>query len=286
VSEFEFFTGEVNEHVAHVYARLPTSSDGSHRITGKLRGPMNYYAQTLPANTPWKDLGPGDSTLARAIVTDPCSWSPESPALYQAQIQCSTSAGTVVTQTQAELGIVRFGAQERRFRLAGKRWILRGIYGDIQSDDLPRWREQATTRVVPTFDASFLADASRRGLAVVMDLSHVSDFSFELLLRIARFPCVLMVVVARDTQLPATWRSRVPNLLFAQACTGEDELQPWADVAWVDVATHIPSHLNSCTSPVVAVRQQRHPSFSSARAACDQLQADLAPLGQFAGYVV
>ena len=45
-------------------------------------------------------------------------------------------------------------------------------------------------------------------------------------------------------------------------------------------------HSRDITLPIIAVRRYHGSSLAEARAAIDTLQADLAPIGQFAGYVV
>jgi Glycosyl hydrolases family 2 len=287
VSTFEIFTGDVNEHVAHIFARYDLAHDGSQRLTGRVRGPFNHYAHTLPANVPWQDLGPGDSLLARAVVTDPCPWSPDSPALYQSRLERIAADGSILEQEQCEFGIRRFGVRERGFRLGARAWVMRGVYGEPTGNDEAIWREQATTRIICTDDEKFLATASQRGLPVVIDWSHRTEVDCSELQLLARFPCVFLVVLSPNTVLPNDIKASVPNLLLAQALRLEDAMQPWADVAWLTlVECDEVAALRAITLPTVIVRRTCEAAFSVARADCDRLQATLAPYGQFAGYVV
>ena len=62
-----------------------------------------------------------------------------------------------------------------------------------------------------------------------------------------------------------------------------------ADVSLISMTQHLDmlrAMAERVDLPIVAVRRGRFASLAEARAGCDQLQADLAPLGQFAGYVV
>jgi hypothetical protein len=56
-------------------------------LQGTLRGPYCELARTLPAEFRFQDLGPQQIGLARAIVPDPCVWSPELPLLYQVDVE-------------------------------------------------------------------------------------------------------------------------------------------------------------------------------------------------------
>src|SRR3954471_17984228 len=87
----ELFFGDANPAETRVYARCATGSlkAGQQRpqITGILTGPFCEYAQTLAATIPFVDAGPGKSSLAQAIVPDPCFWTPELPYLYRAHLE-------------------------------------------------------------------------------------------------------------------------------------------------------------------------------------------------------
>ena len=82
-----------------------------------------------------------------------------------------------------------------------------------------------------------------------------------------------------------------PNLLLAQSIGPDQQrnMQPWADLAIV--AAEDPGEFaqiaQRLTLPVIAQRRIHDPlPLAEARAACDALQRDLAPVGQFAGYIV
>lgn len=281
--QLDLFTGEVNENIAHVYARLPRTHTNQ-KITGRIRGPFNQFAQTLPANASFRDLGPGDTVLARAVVTDPCTWSPDSPALYQVKIETDVQSKQILNVVYGSelFGIRRFSAQGQDLSLDGKRWVVRGIANLEQACEFTEWREHAAVRVMSGFDNRWAANAAKSGVAVIVELDHAQAEELQF---IANFPCVMIVIMSEPP--PENVKTLVPNLLLAQRVPPEQTPAVWADVAWVAINKEFPStDLLHWNIPVVIERSGHYSSISEARTACDQLQADLAPLGQFAGYVV
>jgi hypothetical protein len=94
-SEIIITVGDVSDVEAHVFARYsPASTQASGApssepvlVRGTLRGPFCETARTLPAEIPFRDLGPAQISVAKAIVPDPCVWSPELPHLYQVDVE-------------------------------------------------------------------------------------------------------------------------------------------------------------------------------------------------------
>jgi hypothetical protein len=93
--EISITVGDVNDVEAHVYARYSgaagqpsdTSASGRILMEGTLRGPYCKNARTLPAEIAFRDLGPKEIGVARAIVPDPCVWSPELPHFYELHVE-------------------------------------------------------------------------------------------------------------------------------------------------------------------------------------------------------
>ena len=82
-----------------------------------------------------------------------------------------------------------------------------------------------------------------------------------------------------------------PNLLLAQRIGPGDTpaIYEWAELAVITAESldHFASVSNTLAVPILAERRLAVPQpIASARAECDTLQRDLAPLGQFAGYIV
>jgi Glycosyl hydrolases family 2 len=97
----EITVGDVTDMEARVCASYhPTDGAASTEpqrvvLRGTLRGPYCERARTLPAEFPFRDLGPGAAISAEAVVTDPCLWSPDLPHLYQADVAAVRGAETV-----------------------------------------------------------------------------------------------------------------------------------------------------------------------------------------------
>src|SRR5262249_27836885 len=137
-----------------------------------------------------------------------------------------------------------------------------------------------------------LAECSQRGALATVFIAEDDRPTPERIRDIARYPGV--AIVATDATLPIDFsRSQLsPNLLLAQWLSPEHwpERQPWADLLMV--CADEPELLVEASSlgevPIIAARFVMNSSLdlASARAACDALQRDLAPLGQFAGYIV
>jgi hypothetical protein len=91
----EIFARDVSDVEGYVYARYVTppelEDDGPQsepiKLTGKLVGPYCKRARTLPTEFPFRDLGPAQPGIAEVIVPDPCTWSPDLPHLYQADVE-------------------------------------------------------------------------------------------------------------------------------------------------------------------------------------------------------
>ncbi len=111
----EIFFGGAADALARVYARFGgASAGGPLRLVGTLRGPACQYAQTLPANYPFVDQGPGPSLLAAAVVPEPCFWTPDMPHTYRAELRLER-AGQVVARAERTVGIRPLGRTRPRF---------------------------------------------------------------------------------------------------------------------------------------------------------------------------
>lgn len=285
-STMEFSVREFNANRAVVLAEIPFRESGDVReIVGKARGPFSSCASTLAADYPLRQVSPGSST-ACAIVVDPCPWSPEQPFLYEVHATVHFTKGYVLDYS-GMLGIRHFVAHGKNLFLNTRRYVIRGIYDHGPVAEVGVWRQYAQVRVVRNPRPAVIASADREGLMVVYrlrkglvkpaaTLGHISSAS------------TAMVVVPREISLPSNARSLATNLLLAQEVSRLEELQPWAHAAWmqVDNLTDFASRSSDLPVPIIAERRYHGTSLAEARAAIDQLQADLAPIGQFAGYVV
>jgi Glycosyl hydrolases family 2 len=291
LDQLDVFYGELTVNRACVYARLPRPDGGElWSLTGQVRGPRCLHAQTLPVSAKLVDQGPGPTLLARAILPDPCFWWPDLPAIYDVTIELRQGT-EVVASARRELGLRSLGIRGRNLVLNGKPWVLRGVSTYATTERLPRaWHEASAAYVCEDSDLEPLAEASQWGALSVVHFDQPADQATRRLRELARHPGVAIAVVLG--QLPADFRKSqvAPNLLLADHI-GLDNVftvEPWADLLFVTADG--PDHLHDAVAaekPVVITRYLEPPvGLGEARAACDTLQRDLAPLGQFAGYIV
>lgn len=110
----DIVVGDVNDVEAHVLAQYTggadhtgqTASPISITMKGTLRGPFCERARTLPAEFKFHDLGPASPGHAKAIVPDPCTWSPELPHLYQADVEARRD-GRLIAEYHGMIGLRR-----------------------------------------------------------------------------------------------------------------------------------------------------------------------------------
>jgi hypothetical protein len=294
LAELDVLYGDLTPNRACVYARLPRPADDAGlKLAGQVRGPRCLTAQTLPLSATLVDLGPGPTLLARAIVPDPVFWSPDLPAIYDVTVRLLRGGETIAT-VQREIGLRSLGARGRWLVKEGKPWVLRGVLTSSTTAPLPRaWHEAGAAYVVSSSEPAeheLLAEASQFGALTVVEIPS-GKLGVRELRRLAEYPGVALAVVRGD--LPAGFRrgQSGPNLLLGQRITPDDELvrRDWADVLLAETTDL--SQLAKVAAlgelPIIVVRPLPAPiSIDQARSACDRLQRDLAPHGQFAGYVV
>jgi hypothetical protein len=295
LQQLDVFYGELTPNRAYVYARLPRPiQNAGLTLSGHVRGPRCLSAQTLPSVAPLVDLGAGPTLLARAAVMEPCFWSSDLPAIYDVvvNLQCGNE---VLSSVRREIGLRSLGVRGPRFSLAGKPWVLRGVVSSSTTAKLPReWHDANAAFVVPSFYVEStdeqLAEASQFGALTVIEMAR-GQAGIRNLRQISAHPAVAMAVGNQNMSPDISKKEVSPNILLAQRIDAEDPVarQPWADLLLTtttdpDLLTQI-SQLGEL--PIIVVRPLDSPiAITEARAACDQLQRDLAPVGQFAGYIV
>ena len=302
LDELDVFFGDASPHTAQLYARLPRPADAEHwRLTGTVRGPFSAYCQTLPATSPLVDGGAGPSLLAKSTIPDPCFWTPDSPALYEVRLQILHDEQEVAADYR-QLGIRRLAAHQQSFRFDAQRWVLRGIdrqrvvhepvdpVGDRQ---LHAWRECAATVVATDPDDSLCAAASREGVVVLARLDTAGETWRDDLRRLAHWAAVGLVVLDGPGVEPdVRVRQLAPNVCLVQSFRASQAVAPapWAQAVLVEVGVdpaEFARRVADCPLPVVACRRlTASAELPEARGAVDTLQRDLAPHGDYAGYLV
>lgn len=290
--ELDVFYGELTPARAVVYARLPREAltEGI-SLGGTVRGPRCLHAHTLPATFSFVDLGPGPTVLARAVVTDPTQWTPELPALYDVTVRVQRGADVLATERR-EIGLRALGTRASQLLLGGKNWVLRGVLSGSTTARLPReWHDAASAFVCEETEDEAVAEASQWGAFCVVRLSSGgADVSRRIRL-LARFPGVAMVAIRGELPRAFHKAATAPNVLLAAEVPpgGLPSPPPWAELLLADAqdGNRLDEIAKRAKLPVVALRRLPLPlGLGEARAACDQLQRDLAEYGQFAGYIV
>jgi hypothetical protein len=306
-ADLEIFFGDANDVEARVYARLPGAAPrDAWEISGKLTGPECQFAKTLPATIGFIDRGTGAGLLAEAVAPDPCFWTPELPFLYRCTIEIRNAKYEVrnesVEQSDFEsassftvdrwIGIRRLGRVGRSFHLDGKRWVARGVCRDRATiTDLNVAREAAAALHVPEADEEFCLEASRLGVPLIVGLDVDSAKTLSEIRRLGQWPAVFAIALDPALVGEIEVRAAAKNVLFAARIENMNAMAPpvWADfvICPPNLIDNFAEASNKLTIPIIAVRKSSGAiDVRQGRAACDKLQFDLAPIGDFAGYFV
>jgi hypothetical protein len=305
LDHLEVFYGDCSPASAQVYARVPgLSPDDGWTISGTVRGPECAIARTLPATIRMTDAGPGEGLLARTVVPDPCGWSPELPAIYRVTVELHQH-GDDVASAQRSLGLRMLGPRGRSLYLEGRRWVMRGMCrNEVEPADLAAWREAVAVMSVADPDDALCEAASSQGVLLAVRLTRDTDACISELKRLSCFPAVAVAIIERPNVEGEKLRVEgeklrvegeklrraAPNILLAAYVSVDAEpiVPPWAQAVVCEVAdpSGFASRLAQAMCPVIAYRPLgRVLPLSEARGACDHLQRDLAPFGDFAGYL-
>lgn len=277
--------------VARLRVSLPKpTAGGGWRLAGHLRGPRSAYAETLPATYPLRDLGADDRLLAECTVPDPCYWSPEYPLLYELRVEL-LEGGSVRDGVEQIVGLRRLGVRGSDLLDGARRWVLRAVQRRLALETtLAAWHDAETAMLVEGLDEQLLADASAWGVLVVTQLAGDDDLRNQLR-RLARWPAAGLAVLPAHTRLDWDPATVAPQVVLAQQCPAGERAapEPWCRLAWCEVGDprEFSRQVADWRVPVVAVRRASATgTLAQLRAGCDRLQRDLAPFGQYAGYVV
>lgn len=297
MDSLEIFYGEVTDVAARVYARVGDDLSGEHTLRGILRGPLCDLAQTLTTEVPFRATAAASGTdsgslLVEALIPDPCCWTPELPMRYEVDLQLWRGE-SLVSKSSRTLGIRPFGARGRDLILDHRRWVMRGICqrGDLTNQQqLDGCREAVAALYVDKLDDELLEMASRTGVMLVVALPSQDEETLAAeLRRLTHWPAV--AIVALEAEPEADLRRVAPNLLLAQLVSGDTapNTAEWADIVMIESedTQQIGESSGGYSLPVMALRRgDPFMGLPDARKACDALQRDLAPFGDFAGYLV
>lgn len=285
----EISQGAASESMCRVYARLPRGDlDSELKLSGTLRGPHCQYAATLEATYHFTDRGGPSFLFAEALVPEPCYWTPAMPQLYDAVLQV-TVGERVIARMERVVGLRCVSAVPHQLIVAGKNTVLRGAAADElpQDADLSDWHDADTAMFVRNPSDALCDAASRIGVFLIAELGTSETDEIE---RLRRWPSVGLICLSGKHSSDLSGG----GVILAQRVAANESLVPAAgmQVAVVEAEANAAlseqvAQLHEWRVPVVAIRRAGAlASIAEGRRLCDTLQRDLAPLGQFAGYIV
>lgn len=304
LAKAQIFFGEATDALARVYVSLPQPVDGNLTLHGSITGPECAYARTLTATYALREMRSettGDERwllrerhtgelFAHALISEPCFWTPDLPNQYRCEIELRDGAKSVASTTRI-FGIRRLGASGTHLIFDAKRWVLRAISADeVRETSLAQWRDAFAAIMIERPDDEQCEAASRAGVLIVAALRAAGDRQDELQ-RVARHAAVGIAVLPDMPGDPEGLRSLRPNLLLAQYVHSGENVVPasWAHllIVGVDDPAAFARRTIGVRLPVIAFRRAGpQTDIATARRLCDHLQRDLAPFGQYAGYLV
>ena len=288
--QIDVFYGRVTHSSAQIYARVGSLAGGGEwSIAGHVRGPIAPGTRTLPTTVALKDLGAGATLLGSCSIPDPAFWTTQLPCVYEVNIQLQRN-GQVVETAVRSLGIRFLGTSGRDFLWQGKRWVLRGVSaGVLDVQEIDDFRDNGGVLVVRDPSESVLDATSQAG--VLLAVEPAGGDLIQNLRSLSRWPAVAIAILPNDCGGDEDLRGAAPNLLFAERISSGGTAVPadWAQLIFCDATNlaELGDVKRRLPLPIVAERRLNGDyTLAEARRECDHLQRDLAPLGDFAGYVV
>ncbi len=262
-------------------------------LGSELHGPVCAFARTLPSVVTAKVACDGRGV--EFLVTEPCYWTPSLPFLYDLRLRTQDAQGTI-RELDRSIGLRRLIAHGRDLRLNGERIVLRGAScGQLEPSHLTEARAAETAILTRYPDSNVFDAAANTGVFLIVDATEKSGDVISIFLGLSWQPAAALVLLTRE-QIASdrTRAARRMNLRLAQRIrldetAGESDIAAAADVVAVELADgdRPPAWMAKAARPVIAIRRGRvYADFYQARAACDRLQAELAPEFNLAGYFV
>jgi hypothetical protein len=287
------YCGSMNNMEARVHAVLDRPVDGEWQLAGRVIGPRCEFARTLPATIALQSVPWTSGMKCVATVPDPCFWTPDLPMLYDVRVELRRD-GELVDLVERPLAIRALVPRGRDLFLGAKRWVIRGARQSAAPDSpLSAWCEAGAAMLVDNLDEKLADEAARLGVPLVaMIRAKSTDSVTAELQRLARFPAVIIAAIDAAADLPGDIGLAAIDIRRAAYCRAEavpPALPVWACMLLCESADAgaIARAAAGRDYPVIALRPiGQAVDIAIARAACDKLQADLAPQVDLAGYIV
>jgi len=291
----DIFFGATSGVESQIYVRTLAAEGVC--LSGHVRGPFCAHADTLPSEFSLQRLDPEHPDVMRAIVVDPCFWTPKLPFLYDVTLTLEAD-GCAEETLHRQIGIRPLAVDDRAFRYDGCRYVMRLVDFSAVAEEfcephqlLTACRETGTGLLIPAGEQALAAQASCEGVLLAARVAGDDEESLtQSLSGLAGWPAVGMVVLDEMLDLPAGLDQRAPNLMFACQLTCPPGHPPeWAQVLLVDDVLLQQGDLvaSALPQPVLAIKRLAAPTaLTKARQFCDELQRETAHLGDLGGYIV
>lgn len=266
---------EATESLVRLRLRLAGRGDGE-SLTGMLTGPHCRYARTLPAVFPTKQD-------AEILITEPCYWTAELPFRYDLQVEVRLG-DRIIDRVERQIGLHRLAARGPNLFVEGKRHVFRAArYENERTPDWAAWREANLAMWARDPSAELCRAASVQGVCLIAEWKSAIATMTGL-----EHPAVAAAVVSVD-ELNTIQRTPATPLVGVRNTECKNLEHTTADFLMYEVTDFAAAKqtLAGCNRPVIAVRpRETYQTLAAARSACEQLQRELAPELNLAGYVV
>lgn len=270
--------------------RVTLVASGGVDLTGawEVYGPRCEYSRTLASTFRGRLTSEGNIEF---LVTEPCYWSSELPFLYDVAFDSGNKQVANMT-----LGLRRLSPHRQSLYRDARRIVFRGMATDspvASKLEEARRAEAALLSRNPSEDECALAD--RWGVDILADLRYCNA-EIEYVSMLTNHPCIAAIIVDGNQLLPCEIERLPPDALLGLAVYADggaasdgQGIPAWCRMILADLKSQErpPAWMAACGRPVVARRRgAAYADIEQARAACDRLQAELAPEFDLAGYFV
>jgi hypothetical protein len=170
-----------------------------------------------------------------------------------------------------------------------RRIVLRGAsLQALAAEVIPEVRSAEASVIIPAPALEQLAISDRYGVAMVADLRRSPSLVDEIT-QLAGHPSAAIVLLSLEQIAAEDVPPLAAGVLLAAYVRAGDRAPAWANVVAFELwPGERPSQtLADSGKPIIVIRRgEVYADISAARAACDRLQAELAPEFDLAGYFV
>lgn len=308
--------------VTRILMGLPLPAESGLELIGRIAGPFSVYARTLPTTVAFRNEAPSKGLQAVALFPDFCGWSADHPHLYRVTAELRRD-GKTIESIDRIWGVALLRVRRDRFYWEGRRWVMRAIepatpeaVHDEASDtahlDRPpldanfpsgsptlidQLRELDATRICRDPTLADCQQADKHGIRLVARIAVSSATDprtlTERLKRLARHPSVILAwldgpPVENAPSLPPFIRPASLRLAGIVNPARSDLLPTWAQVGIIrpEQLEAIQFRDGRASHPLLVLDSSCSGELAEMRRECDRLQASVARLGDFSGFLI